>query len=286
MENLRFHHQINVSDNFSHDQDKTLPKAVDLLAKETQLSKQKIKLAMKQGAVWLTQGKKTKRLRRADKTLMSKQKIDIYYDEALLKANPVEPILVKDEGQYSIWYKPYGLLSQGSKWGDHHTINRYAEKHLQPQRPAFVVHRLDRAANGLMLLAHTKQMAASLAKLFQERNIIKYYQAIVHGNFSDQDIVLDTPIDNKPAKSIAKKLRYDVSSNRSLIHVKIESGRKHQIRKHLSNYGFPIEGDRLYGKANLKDKNLQLSAIFLSFSCPIQQTLQEYHLNDNLKLEL
>ena len=56
-------------------------------------------------------------------------------EEILLKAmaeEPAEPILVKDVGDYSVWDKPPGLRSQGSKWGDHCTVVRWAERHLEP----------------------------------------------------------------------------------------------------------------------------------------------------------
>ncbi len=52
---------------------------------------------------------------------------------------------------------PYGMLSQGSKWSDHCTIARFAQQHLTPERPVFIVHRLDRAATGLILIAHSKK---------------------------------------------------------------------------------------------------------------------------------
>ena len=66
----------------------------------------------------------------------------------------------------SIWYKPYGIYCQGSKWGDHHTIHRMAEQQLQ--RPCFIVHRLDRATTGLVIVAHKKKIAAALAALFAQ----------------------------------------------------------------------------------------------------------------------
>ncbi len=99
--------------------------AVDLLARETGLSKQKIKLIMQKGAVWVTKGKKTQRLRRAKKSLRQGETVHIYYDQTVLEKVPEEPTLLADEGRYSVWNKPYGLLSQGSKWGDHCTITRW-----------------------------------------------------------------------------------------------------------------------------------------------------------------
>lgn len=228
-------------------------KAVDILKKETELSKQIIKQVMTKGAVWLSRNKSTQRIRRADKVLKQDDCLHIYYDEEVLDKQPDDAVLIADENQYSIWCKPYGMLSQGSKWGDQCTINRWVEKNLQPQRPAFIVNRLDRAASGLMIIAHKKQTAAYFSQLFQQRNIDKRYQAIVHGEFPEfKDI--DLEVDNKPAMSHVKKLKYNKVLDQSLVEVEIETGRKHQIRKHLSESGFPIVGDRFYGSERKKVK--------------------------------
>lgn len=271
--------------------DSQLDTAVALIADNTDLSKQKIKLAMKHGAVWLTQGKSTKRLRRATKKLKQGDIVDLYYDQQLLSTAPPEPQLIKDEGQYSIWFKPYGLLSQGSKWGDFHTINRFAELNLTPQRPAFIVHRLDRAASGLMLIAHSKQAAAKLSKLFHDRVITKNYKALVEGDFSKNKtnntvVKLDSDIDNKTSLSIAEFISYDKNKDTSLVSINIETGRKHQIRKHLSEFGFPIIGDRLHGNAKADTINLQLSSVFLSFTCPLHNVKREYSLAEELQPKL
>lgn len=243
-------------------------KAVDVLAKSCEFTKQMIKQVMSKGAVWLTREQNTRRIRRADKILKPGDTLHLYYDEKVLSKNPEDPILIADEGIYSIWYKPYGMLSQGSKWGDHCTINRWIEKNLQPQRPAFVVHRLDRAATGLIIIAHQKKIAAYFSKLFQERQIEKHYQAIVHGEFSE-DLTLNSEINDKPALSHAKLLIFNESANQSLVEVSIETGRKHQIRRHLSEAGFPIVGDRLYGKEDDDyEKDLCLASCYLSFNSP------------------
>ena len=109
-------------------------------------------------------------------------------------------VLIADEGDYSVWYKPYGMLSQGSKWGDHCTINRWVEQNHPPQRPAFIVNRLDRAAQGLMLIAHTKSSASALSDLFEKRAINKKYTALVSGSFPEE-LILDSAVDEKHAVS-------------------------------------------------------------------------------------
>ena len=258
---------------------------VDLLHHASGLSKGHVKTAMNKGAVWLTRGKKTQRLRRVTRRLCAGDEVHLYYDPEVLAETPVAPTLIADVGGYSVWNKPYSLRSQGTKWGDHCTVPRWAERHLRPERPAFVVHRLDRAANGLILVAHSRSMAAALSSLFRERNIEKRYRAWVAGDFSGQSSPLrvEMPIDGRQAISDITFVRHE--QGRSLLDVCTKTGRKHQVRRHLAASGFPIIGDRRYGGAADDDVDLQLTAHFLAFLCPVAGAPVEYRLNDVLTAE-
>ncbi|MCK4833947.1 MAG: RNA pseudouridine synthase [Gammaproteobacteria bacterium] len=251
--------------------------ALALLAENTSLSKQKLKSAMANGCVWLESPIGIHRLRRAKKIVHENDTLHLYYDEAIQKCVPVAAELIADVGEYSIWNKPYGMYSQGSKWGDHCTIYRWAEIHLKPQRPAFPVHRLDRAANGLMILAHSKKMATTFSELFKNRKIQKQYRATVEGTMDKLVLPysITSDIDNKPAHS--KIISLDRHDNTTTVIIEIETGRKHQIRKHLSGLGHPIVGDRLYG-TGASDKDLQLQSCYLKFICPLTATVREYSL--------
>jgi len=256
--------------------------AVDLLHVETGLSKQRIKRAMSKGAVWLTRGKQTQRLRRAKRELKTGDELHLYYDAEILDESPAEPTLIADAGDYSVWNKPYGLRSQGSIWGDHCTVVRWAEQHLLPERNGFTVHRLDRAANGLILIAHSKRVAAALSELFRERAVLKRYRALVVGDFSTHadPIRVETPLDGKD--SVSEFSLLDVSHDRrqSRVDVVIETGRKHQVRRHLVELDHPVVGDRLYGGENVHTVDLQLTAYLLGFTCPISGEPVEYRLPD------
>ncbi len=242
--------------------------AVNLLAQQSNLSHAKLKQAMQKGALWVERNNHVQRLRRVKKTLHAGDTLHFYYDEQVLASVPSAAQLIADEVGYSVWFKPFGMLSQGSKWADHCTIYRWVEQHLKPQRPAFIVHRLDRAATGLILLAHSKKMAAAISKQFQDRTIKKCYRVVVHGKFSADMTCMNTPIDGRAALSNATLVKYDADKNYSLLAVEIETGRKHQIRRHLSEIGFPVVGDRLYGN-NGDQENLQLAAYSLEFTCPL-----------------
>ncbi|MBU2926416.1 RNA pseudouridine synthase [Colwellia sp. 4_MG-2023] len=267
--------------------------------KETEyaLSTSQIKQAISKGALWLTRGKHTQRLRRVKKALLPTDKLHFYYNEAVLASEVTDARLISDEGKYSVWYKPFGMLSQGSKWSDHCTIARFAQQHLTPERPVFIVHRLDKAATGLILIAHSKKAARALTNMFESRSttgnlLAKNYQIIVHGNHSTnpQPQIISSEVDEKAARSIFTCLAYDRTHDQSLISVKIDTGRKHQIRIHAASIGFPVVGDRLHGIANSDStKNLQLCAVSLSFICPFsteqgQPIQKKFEIPDALKL--
>ena len=147
--------------------------AIALLASASGLSRQGIKQVMQKGAVWLSRNGNTRRLRRAKHKLHSGDELHLYYDPVIQATVAPVPQLIADEGDYSVWYKPQGMYSQGTKWGDHCAIGRWVERHLD--RTTFTVHRLDRAATGLILLAHKKSSAAQLSALFAQREIKKLY---------------------------------------------------------------------------------------------------------------
>lgn len=254
--------------------------SIALLQSATGLSKQKIKQAMTSGAVWCTRGSNTRRLRRAKSVLRIGDEIHLYYDAKILAEVPAEPKLVADAGGYSVWSKPYGLRSQGSKWGDHCTLARWAERHLLPERPAFTVHRLDRAATGLMLVAHSKRIAGALSALFEKREVEKRYRALVAGDFSSQPkpLRVEAPIEDKAAVSEFALHSVNADGQRSVLDVRIETGRKHQIRRHLAELGHPVIGDRLYGAGSEDGVDLQLTAYLLAFQCPVNATPVEYRL--------
>ncbi len=214
--------------------------------------------------------------------------LHFYYSPDILSQQVEQPHLIADEQHYSVWCKPGGMWSQGSKWGDHCTLHRWVETHQpfdqHPQRNAFVVHRLDKATQGLMIIAHSKKVAKAFGKLFEQREIKKHYRATVHGEFPQEQQTITQPIGNKTALTEILRTHFNPETQQSLLDIQLGTGRKHQIRKHLQYLGHPIVGDRLYGSPE-KDKDhtldLQLCAYRLQFIYPMHDVTRDYELPNN-----
>ncbi|MEH6472517.1 MAG: RluA family pseudouridine synthase [Halopseudomonas sp.] len=260
-------------------------KAIDWLADACELSRSELKSVMQKGAVWLTRKGATQRLRRASRILNTGDELHLYYDSEVINQVSLEPLLIADEGDYSVWNKPCGMLCQGSKYGDHTTLYRWAETQLQPERPGFIVHRLDRATSGLILLAHNKRTARALSALFESRQVDKRYRAVVKGSLQLDSRLIDEAVNGKPARSRMTTLSVDSERDRSLVEVRLETGRKHQIRQHLLGLGHPILGDRLYGAGEQDGCDMQLQSCFIAFSLD-EQPLQQYRLPQHQLLAL
>lgn len=268
-------------------------RAIDWLADNTPLSRMQLKKALAAGAVWLQTGKHQERFRRATREVPANSILHVHYDAAILALTPPQPRLLADEKQYSVWYKPAGLLSQGTRQGDHCSLLRLAEQQLN--RKTFLIHRLDREASGLMLVAHTERAAAALSGLFQQHKIQKHYRATVQGQWQHAPLpfCLDADIDGKSAISWINRAQYDPASHTSALEIRIDTGRKHQIRRHLAGCGHPVVGDPRYtvNKSSHTNSNtnsdagsargtLALEACRIAYHCPVFNRPRQYTLDD------
>lgn len=124
---------------------------------------------------------------------------------------------------------------------------------------AGIVHRLDRATSGVMIVAKTPAALSWLQKQFSQRKAKKTYLAIVAGTMREQEAVIDMPIERNPKAPATFRVgangkhaltHYRVlqtGNSYSLLELKPETGRTHQLRVHLQQLGHPIVGDTLYG---------------------------------------
>jgi len=248
------------------------PKAMcAFLALHTGLSRQKIKSALQKGAVWLKPERgRPRRIRRATYALHSRDRVSLYYDPKVLAFIPPAARCLSDYAHFSLWLKPSGLLSQGSEWGDHGALLRQAEAFFTPPRQAFLVHRLDREASGVMMVAHSPDAAARISALFQKREVTKLYLVEVMGRPGEPEAkgTILHELDGRPAATSFVVRSFNPERETSLVVVRIDSGRKHQIRRHFELIGCPVMGDPRYGKGNKDAGGLKLSAYALSFTCP------------------
>jgi tRNA pseudouridine32 synthase/23S rRNA pseudouridine746 synthase len=251
------------------------------LCGRTGLSKVKVKDAMNKGALWVKRkNKPMRRLRRASALLMSRDRIEFYFDERLLSLVPPDAACIADVGQYSVWFKPAGLLSQGTRYGDHCSLVRRAELFFRPSREVFSIHRLDREVAGLMLLAHTREAAARLSELLRQNLIVKKYRVEVLGRIAEkgQSGSIDLPLDGRPSRTCFKVLSFHPEKGTSSLEVTISTGRLHQIRRHLEMVGCPVMGDPRYGRGNKNQEGMKLRAVSLKFRCPFQGSEREFSL--------
>lgn len=127
-----------------------------------------------------------------------------------------------------------------------------------------IVHRLDKDTSGIMVVAKTEKSHRLLADAFKARTIDKEYLALVFGDFQQSSGRIVAPIGRHPVNRQKMAVceegrgRYAASnweivekfqSGVSLLRIRIETGRTHQIRVHMASFGHPVAGDRLYGRA-------------------------------------
>lgn len=257
--------------------------ANDWLIGQSTLNKNSAVKAVECGAVWLTRGTTT-RLRNLKQKLKYGDQLHIYYDEAILALSPLEPVLINDQQTYSIWFKPEGMRGEGTRYGDHCSLARWVEKYYQDERPIDFIYRLDRSISGLMLIVHDPSAVENLTQQFQQGQLRIEYRAWVGGlpHFNHQ--LLDQPVRGKPARTLVTSLKNDLNVDQTLVSVRLETGRKHQIRQHLSTAGHPIVGDRIYGDS--RNDCLQLQVAELHFVCPDKNQWMHFQVTDDLRIDL
>ncbi|MBR2421951.1 MAG: RNA pseudouridine synthase [Oscillospiraceae bacterium] len=159
-------------------------------------------------------------------------------------------ILYSDK-QIAVCVKPVGLDSE---------LEVPAALKEQLGGDLFPIHRLDKNVGGVMVYARTRQAAAALSRAVQEGTIVKEYVALVHGTPPEsgdwEDLLWKDSRKNKVfvvkrQRAGVKKARLEfqrlASGETSLVHVRLHTGRSHQIRVQFSSRGYPLVGDHKYG---------------------------------------
>ncbi len=193
-------------------------------------------------------------------------------------------VLFEDE-HIAVVHKPSGFPTSGNSFKTienslPHNLSRSKEIDALPY--PLPAHRLDNPTAGILLCAKTQNSLIKLQRGFAEKKISKIYFALVHGKL-ETEITLDSEIEEKPAKTLVKPLKFFKinSSIYTLVEAQPLTGRTHQIRIHLSRFDNPIVGDKIYGieeNGYFQYKSLYLFSGGIFFSHPV--------INEDIELKL
>lgn len=179
-----------------------------------------------------------------------------------------------EDSYLAIIYKPAGILVSGNKFVT--IANGLTQNLIKSNQPDAVrpqpIHRLDYPTSGILLIGKTSSSINALSALFKNNEIQKTYFAITIGKMEENG-EMNFHIDEKIALTQFDVLRTVVSKRftfLNLVKLSPKTGRKHQLRKHLSSIGNPILGDKEYFKEGLilKGRGLYLHASALDFIHP------------------
>ena len=202
------------------------------------------------------------------------------------------PDVVYEDNHLLVVEKPPNLLAQGDVTGDDcllEQMKRYvAEKYQKPGAVYLgLVHRMDRPVGGLMVLARTGKAAARLSEQLRAHAMEREYLAVVHGadmpergtlrDFLQKDagggnvrvVSSDTPNAQEAVLHFAVLAR-NTQKDTALVHIRLQTGRKHQIRVQLAHQGHPIVQDMRYGR-DKPGESIALWGAVLRFTHPTQK---------------
>lgn len=170
----------------------------------------------------------------------------------------IRPEIIYQDEAIIIVNKPPNYLAIPDRFvADRPNVLRFLQQKFEE---VFTVHRIDRATSGILVFARNEEAHRNLSQQFQNRQVDKTYLALVEGQLHLEEGTIDKPITKHPV--IAGKMiinrngkpsvsHYKVVErfkNYTLLEVKIETGRTHQIRVHLENIGYPLAVDEIYGR--------------------------------------
>ena len=162
-----------------------------------------------------------------------------------------------------------------------YAVLREAANKKRPQQKIFIVHRLNREASGLLVFAKTIEAKEHLQDQFKDHSAGRRYVAVVEGRVAPDDFTIRSHLAENAAYRVystreasAGKLAVTHvhvmkrNSRTTLVEVRLETGRKHQIRVHLAERGHPVAGDKTYGSRSNPIRRLALHAAHLAFRHP------------------
>jgi len=234
----------------------------DFLARQLGLSRNKAKSILDERQAFVN----GRRIWMTKHELKKGDFVDIMIPRQTARKSTATPIILFQDNDYLVVNKPPGRLSNGPNSLEADLQGVMNQPRLQ------AVHRLDRDTSGCILIARSKTAFDSAVDLFKEQRISKVYHALAAGEIKDRERKVEYALEGEPAVTHL----HLVSSNELASHVKvkIETGRTHQIRKHLAYIGHPVLGDRTYaGRGAIPEEfrlieRQMLHAASLTFESP------------------
>lgn len=225
--------------------------------------------------------------------LLPGQQVEIIANKAALNESKITGLtIIYEDDAIIVIDKEASLLSMAAKDKNERTafseVSAYV-KRQDPRQRVFIVHRLDRDTSGVLLFAKSEQVKMTLQDNWDEVVKERIYTALVEGSVRKESgtikswlketrtyKVYSNPTDNGGQLAIThyKKIR----SNRqySLLEVKLETGRKNQIRVHMEEIGHPVVGDKKYGSTVNPIKRLGLHATALTIVHPVTKEIMKF----------
>ena len=207
-----------------------------------------------------------------------------------LEAQDIPLNIIYEDNDIIVINKPKGMVVHPGNGNPDNTLVNAVLAHCKGSlsgiggeiRPG-IVHRIDKDTSGLIIVAKNDKSHINLSEQIKNHEVTKIYTALVKGNISEDEATIDMPIgrDKKDRKkmSVTRDGKEAVShikvvkryGNYTLIRVKIDTGRTHQIRVHMAKIGHPVVGDEVYssGKNEFGVKGQMLHSTILKFKHPI-----------------
>jgi 23S rRNA pseudouridine1911/1915/1917 synthase len=207
-----------------------------------------------------------------------------------LEAQDIPLDIIYEDNDIIVINKPKGMVVHPGNGNPDNTLVNAVLAHCKGSlsgiggeiRPG-IVHRIDKDTSGLIIVAKNDKSHINLSEQIKNHEVTKIYTALVKGNISEDEATIDMPIgrDKKDRKkmSVTRDGKEAVShikvikryGNYTLIRVKIDTGRTHQIRVHMAKIGHPVVGDEVYssGKNEFGVKGQMLHSTILKFKHPI-----------------
>lgn len=203
-------------------------------------------------------------------------------------AEDIPLTIVYEDEDVAVINKPQGMVVHPSAGHSHGTLVNALMYHVKDLssingviRPG-IVHRIDKDTSGLLMVAKNDQAHESLAKQLKDKTSLRKYVALVHGEISHDKGTINAPIGRSKVNRKMQSVREDGKSavthftvlerfeGFTLVELKLETGRTHQIRVHMQYIGFPLAGDPVYGpKKTLPGNGQFLHAQMLGFTHPV-----------------